>query len=116
MPFDFPETLANRVHYVAKYIGDETTDWIRVKKELLNALAPKDRSFFSRRHKTSKKHFVNDFEKEVMKFWETLTGIQLQIDPQKLHTPQDERPPRHWALMELNKQRQEAARNKNENG
>lgn len=114
MSTDLPEHVAKRVEYVSKYILNSTDDWLRVKREILTVLAPRHRSLFSRRHKTSKKHFLNDLEHEVMDFWETLTGVRLKMDPQNLHTSQDERPPRYWGLMELNKQRQMAARSKHE--
>lgn len=111
---DLPENLKNRVRYVARYVLDSTDDWFTVKKELLQVLAPRDRALLSRRHKTSKKHFINDLERDLMIFWERLTSVRLKIDPEKLHTPLDERPPRYWALMELNKQRHETARTKHE--
>lgn len=103
--------ILEKLEYVSKYVGTETNDWIRVKKELLNTISPKLRSHFSRRHKTSKKHFLNDFEKELIKIWYGLTGVQLKIEDSRLHQASDERPPRYWALMELNKQRQEKASN-----
>lgn len=108
-----PPKILEKVQYVAKYVGNETTEWLRVKKEILAICAPKERAMFSRRHKTSKKHFLNDFERELIKTWKQLTGIDLTVDTDKLHTSQDERPPRYWALMELNKKRQEAANDKN---
>lgn len=108
-----PEKILQKVQYVAKYVGSETDDWFRVKKEILAVCAPKERALFSRRHKTSKKHFLNDFERELIKIWNQETGVQLIVDSTKLHNTQDERPPRYWALMELNKKRQEAANDKN---
>lgn len=107
-----PPRILEKVQYVAEYVGTATSDWLRVKKELLGVLAPKDRSFLSRRHKTSKKHFLNDFENELIKVWKQITGVDLTIAADKLHKPEDERPPRYWALMELNKQRQKAAHDK----
>jgi len=109
---NIPCKILQKVEYVAKYIETSSDDWFRVKKELLATCAPKERAFFSRRHKTSKKHFLNDFELELIKTWKQLTGVELKVDPAKLHTPEDERPPRYWALMQLNKKRQEAANDK----
>jgi hypothetical protein len=105
---DLPLPILDKLRYVARYVGEES-DWIRVKKELLSVLAPKNRSLFSRRHKTSKKHFLNDFEKELIKTWKDMTGVELKIEESRLHKPSDERPPRYWALMQLNKHRQQEA-------
>jgi hypothetical protein len=109
---DIPKKLLEKIEYAAKYIGSSTDDWFRVKKELLGSFSPKERALLSRRHKTSKKHFLNDFEAELITTWKGFTGVQLKVDETKLHKPEDERPPRHWALMQLNKQRQEAANDK----
>lgn len=109
-----PSKILEKLEYVSKYVETSTDDWFRVKKELLTVCSPKERSFFSRRHKTSKKHFLNEFEKELITQWKQLTGVDLKVDDSKLHTPDDERPPRHWALMELNKKRQEAKNDKQE--
>lgn len=105
------QEIIEKIKYVAKYVGTETNDWIRVKKEILNTLPPKDRKFFSRRHKTSKKHFINDFEKEIIIFWKSLTGIELQIPEDKLHKKSDERPHRYWGLMKYNEERKKRKQN-----
>lgn len=107
-----PEEIVQQIKYVANYVGTETTDWFAIKKEILGGLRPKTRSFFSRRHKTSKKHFINNNELEIMGFWKELTGTTLVVDEARLHKKEDERPPRSWALMEINKQRQLLAKNK----
>jgi hypothetical protein len=105
------QIILDKLYYVARYIGDQTTDWFRVKRELLCVLPPKARSFLSKRHKTSKKHFINDLELELIKSWKEITGIQLQVDDSRLHKSSDERPPRYWGLMEYNKKRQAAKKN-----
>lgn len=105
----FDPKLLKKIEYVAKYVGSSTTDWFRVKKELVLAFSPKERSLLSKRHATSKKFFLNDFEKSVIALWQTLTGICLQVDENFLHKPEDERPPRFWGLMLLNKKRHEEA-------
>lgn len=97
--------LLDKIQYIIRYVGTETDDWVRVKKQFLGVLPPKQRSLFSRRHKTSKKHFLNDFEKELITLWKEMTGVELKIDSDKLHQPSDERPPRYSALMALNEQR-----------
>lgn len=102
----FEKDICNKIYFVSRYVGSETVDWFTVKKEIFLAFNPKQRSLLSRRHKTSKKFFINDFEMKIIKFWEEITGIKLKINTLLLHSQNDERPPRHWALMELNKKRQ----------
>lgn len=106
--------ICDKIHFVSRYVGTETEDWFAVKKEIFLTLNPKQRGLLSRRHKTSKKFYVNEFEMEIMKFWEGITGIKLKIDATLLHKASDERPGRYWALMELNKQRQLKANVKRE--
>lgn len=107
MTSKIPQNIEERICYVSRFVSTGTNDWFRVKKEILAVLAPKDRSYFSRRHKTSKKHFINEFELEVMKYWESVTKIKLEVDQEKLHTINDERPPRYWGLMKYNQDRHE---------
>lgn len=115
MTCQVPDSIVERIRYVARYIEDSSSDWFQVKKEILVNLRPRDRSFFSKRHKTSKKHFISPVELEVISLWKTITGIELQVDADRLHKPEDERPPRYSALMELNRLKIEKARLKHEN-
>ncbi len=109
LPLD-SDVFTQQIRYVAAYIGTTCDDWFRVKKEIFWALNPKFRGQLSRRHKTSKKFFVNNFELELIKYWKTLTGVTLRIDESKLHTDSDLRQPRYWGLMEHNKIKKEKAR------
>jgi len=97
--------IKNKIQFVASYIEDSTNDWFRIKKELINCLPIEERHNFSRRHKTSKKFFINDFDNSVINYWEQITGVVLFIDKTRLHKTEDERPPRYWALMEYNEKR-----------
>lgn len=107
------EKVLEKIKYVASYIQNATDDWLDVKKQILITLRPEERKMFSRRHKTSKKHFLNEKELYIIEFWKEITGVCLKIEPEKLHTKTDERPPRYWGLFELNKKRKEEARIKN---
>lgn len=109
MNSNIPENIAEKICYVTKFVGTSTNDWFRVKKEILGVLAPKERSNFSRRHKSSKKYFLNDFEQAVIDFWKEKTGIVLEVDQTKLHKFSDERPPRYWGLMKYNETRKKAS-------
>jgi hypothetical protein len=102
---EIPEELIEVIDYAADYIGDATDDWFRIKKQLVNLFPPRERSRFSRRHYSSKKHILNLFDKSVINYWENKTGVSLWIDPEKLH-PEDWNPkPRGWGILELNEER-----------
>jgi len=104
---EIPEILIEKIDYVASYVGNTSNDWFRIKKELINCFPIQYRNLFSRRHKTSKKFFINDFDKTIINYLETKLNTKLFIDENKLHKPEDERPPRYWGLMKYNKERTE---------
>lgn len=104
-----PDQVKKVIDFVVQYVDTSTSDWIRVKKELLINLPPPLRSLFSRRHKTSKKHFLNQMELDIIKEWQALTGVLLVIEDDKLHRDSDEKPPRYWHLKEINKKRKQEA-------
>jgi len=101
----FDKEIKDLIDYAAEYIEDTTDDWFRVKKQLVNLFPPKKRKLFTRRHYSTKKHVINDFEKEVMKYWCTKTGVELKIDENKMHDPNWVQKPKGWALMEINEER-----------
>lgn len=100
-----PETLLEIIDYAIAYIGTETDDWFRIKKELANLFPPRERSRFSRRHFSTKKHILNSFDKQVINYWEEQTGAKLWVDPEKLHPTDWIQKPHGWALREFNEQR-----------
>jgi len=93
------------IDYAAEYIEDTTSDWFRVKKEIVNLLPPVNRSLFSRRHYSTKKQMINEFEREVMEYWYKKTGVRLVIDKNKLHDINWIQKPKGWALKKINEQR-----------
>jgi hypothetical protein len=43
------------------------------------------RNKFSRRHDNTKKKFINEFEKQVIEYWEQLNNKKLDIDENNIH-------------------------------
>lgn len=95
-----------RINFVADYVQDSTQDWLQVKRQIINAFDPPSRSLFSTRHPKTKKHFINEFDKLVMSYWESVTGMNLEVDPDKLHdTLGWVHKPKGWALFKMNHER-----------
>lgn len=105
--FVIPNELKEIIKYVIDYAGDSSNDWFQVKKELVNLFPPKERTRFSRRHYSTKKHLINDFDREVIKYWENQTGNRLLIDETKLHPESWEQQPRGWGLAVYNERRKQ---------
>lgn len=97
-----PEHLTKIIDYAISYIGDETDNWFRIKKELVNLFPPSERSRFSRRHYSTKKHIISLFDKLVITYWEEKVNIKLWVDPEKLHPEDWIRRPRGWGLKRFN--------------
>jgi hypothetical protein len=76
-----------RIKWVAGYIMTSSNDWFAIKMQIINSMNPKNRVWFSRRHHSTKKHILNDFDREVIAYWKELTGVDLWINPSKLHDP-----------------------------
>jgi len=93
------------IDYVIQYVGNSSNDWFTIKKEIINCYPRKERTKFSRRHYSTKLFFVNDFEREIMKYWKEKTGIELFIDEKKLHPTSWKRNPRGWGLLIYNETR-----------
>lgn len=100
-----PNKLKEIIDYVIEYVGTGSNDWFLIKKELVNLFPPKERSRFSRRHYSTKKHLINDFDREVIKYWEDKTGNKLFIDEGRLHPKSWKRKPKGWGLIEINEKR-----------
>jgi len=101
-----PEKMLEIIDYAIGYIGTESLDWFKIKRELVNLTPPRDRSLFSRRHYSTKKHILNLFDKQVINYWEQTLGVKLWIDPDKLHPENWVQKPHGWAIREINEQRQ----------
>jgi hypothetical protein len=103
-----------KIRYVASYIGNTTSEWLVIKRHLINAFDSKDRSLFSTRHPKTKKQIVNDFDKLVMEYWYLITGVRVVLDPSKIHDPNWIYKPKGWRLREINNERKEK-KNRNVN-
>lgn len=113
--------IKDRIEYVAGYVQGNLTDWFLVKKEIIVHAFPgqlRKTVGFSKRHRNTKKMLLNEFDLEVIRYWELLTGIKLEIDPEKLHDPNWVHRRKGWALnggKEKQQQAENDERSKNEN-
>jgi hypothetical protein len=70
------------------YVGGET-DWLVVKRQLINNFPVDLREKMSKRHPYTKKHTITSYDKQIMNLWKEQTGVLLTIDPAKLHKDND---------------------------
>ena len=63
---------------VRSYVGN-TDDWVTVKKEILKCLPSDLRTNFSTRHPITKRQSMNEFETEIARRWEAMTGNKLIV-------------------------------------
>lgn len=70
---DLKPIILSALDFVHSYAG-HIDDWLVVKKELLKALPPEERTAFSTRDPVTKKQRTNDFERLVAARWSEMTG------------------------------------------
>jgi len=100
--------IRDTVDYVMAFaVG--TDNWLSVKKEILWRLSKERRKLFSRRHYSSKKHTLNNFELEIINYWKRNTGILLSIPENMRHDPTWIRRRPGWGLRKYNQIRTLAA-------
>ena len=94
------DILKEKIEYVASYVQSSCIDWFKIKQEIIRSLPGymRKKTGFSKRHKNTKKMIINDFDREVIKYWEEITGLRLFIDESKLHNPEWIHRPKGWAL------------------
>ena len=102
---NIPTNLRERIDEVIGYVGDTTSDYLLVKRQLINNFPSSARSLFSARHPCTKKHQLNEFDRAVILYWLYQTGMKLSIDPDKLHDSSWEHRKKGWALSLLNEER-----------
>jgi len=102
-----PKRLIKLIDYVYEYVGDATNDWFVIKREIVNIFPPKDRSKFSKRHYSTKKHILNDFDQEVITYWEKISGNKIYIDESKLHPKDWVQKPKGWGIEQYNEQKRQ---------
>lgn len=106
------QNLRYIIDYVFEYVDSSSNDWFRIKQEIINNFPPKSRSLFSRRHKATRKHILNSFDREVITYWESKSGSKLWVDPDKLHPADWVWRPSGWKIREINEQRKQQAKAK----
>lgn len=104
------EKLKIIIQDTIEFVNFSTNDWFRIKTLLVNQTPPVERSQFSRRHYSTKKHILNSFDWEVITYWQEQTGVTLWIDPNKLHPENWKRHRRGWGLKRYNAERQKTAK------
>ncbi len=102
---EIPEHLLSLIDYVISYVDGASNDWFRIKRELINIFPIKERSRFSKRHDSTRKHILNSFDKAVITYWEKKTGSEIWVDPDKLQPKDWVYRPHGWKLREINEQR-----------
>ena len=54
-------------------------EWLQLKKIILLSLPPEARKSFSTRDPVTKKHSINDFERDVIDIYSRKTGTMLRL-------------------------------------
>ena len=70
---DIDPKIIEMLEFVFSYAG-HIDDFLIIKKELLSILNSDMRRLFSTRHPLTKKQQTNDFERELAKRWEQMSG------------------------------------------
>ena len=75
---DDRDRILDQLRFVMTYVGD-TDDWVTVKRQMLLGLPSKLRRNFSTRDSKTKEQWLNDFEEELINYYEQLTGVRLML-------------------------------------
>lgn len=62
------------------------TDWLIVKKYIVRYARSEHRKNFSTRHLKTKKHTINEFEKNLIDIYKQKYSIKLVLDESKKHS------------------------------
>ncbi len=98
-------SIKTKINFVAKYIGTKTNDWLIIKRHLINSFNSNDRNLFSCRHPCTKKQIINSFDLSVMDYWKEVTGVEVFLNPEKIHDPNWIHRPKGWKLRQINNER-----------
>ena len=104
-----PNHLKELIDYVIEYVDGNSNDWLVIRAEIIRLFPPKDRSLFHRRHFSTKKPIMNEFDEEVIRYWEQKTGTRLFINENKLHSDSWIQKPKGWGLQAYNEQRRKSS-------
>lgn len=59
-------------------MGDDD-DWVDIKIEIMNSLRPELRRLFSRRDQATREQVPSDFDRAVMRMYESASGVALVV-------------------------------------
>jgi hypothetical protein len=100
-----PEPVLEATDTVLRYASD-ASDWLIVRKEIIRLMKPVDRSWFARRHYSTKLPLLCETDFLVLDYWEQKTGKRLLIDTTRLHPTSTWSPnPKGWGLTKFNHDR-----------
>lgn len=102
-----PDIVKSRIQFAAGYIGADTTDWLRVKRQIYFIIPKYYKGLFSKKHFSTKKQIMNKFEEEVIRYWKTLTGVTLFLTEDKIHDPNWVQRTRSQNMKEYNAKRKQ---------
>tara|TARA_Y100001958_G_C20867782_1_gene303296 strand:- start:190 stop:435 length:246 start_codon:yes stop_codon:yes gene_type:complete len=77
------EKISELLEDLNEYYKDN--NWLIVKKFLLKYLHPDIRKKFTTRHHKTKKHSLNNFEKEIIKYYYDRFDIRLELYEKDKH-------------------------------
>ena len=73
-----PDKILEQIDFVASYVTN-CDDWVEIKKQILLGLPSNLRTSFSTRDPKTKEQSLNNFEKQVIKYWKEKTGVDLKL-------------------------------------
>jgi len=73
---EIPKKIEEQLEIVASYAGD-CDDWVTIKKEVMRALPPTLRKFFSTRDPRTKEQWLNPFEMKLIEAYRDITDTVL---------------------------------------
>lgn len=79
------ERISELLEEYYKYFSNDNS-WLKLKKFLLRSINVEGRKKFSTRHHSSKKHFINDYEEAIIKFYYKNFGVELILKESEKHT------------------------------
>ena len=80
---DIPESILELLDEILEYYSEN--NWLVVKKYVLKYSHPDLRKNFSTRHPKSKKHSINNFEKNIIKYCNNNYNINLVLRKEDTH-------------------------------
>ena len=87
MKFEIPDqhlqTIKELIDEILEFYKDN--NWLIVKKYVLRYSHPDIRKYFSTRNSKTKKHTLNDFEKQLIIYCNNIYGVQLILSEEDKH-------------------------------